>query len=43
MKKCKRCKKKLTGEMISNPDLCLICVIDEHAKNFNKKRNKEKK
>jgi hypothetical protein len=48
MKKCKQCKEKFSGEMISNPDLCLSCVIDKHAKSFNRyektliKQNKEK-
>ena len=36
-RKCKQCMKKLTGEMISDPDLCLFCVIDNHAKTFGKK------
>jgi hypothetical protein len=28
MKRCKRCKKKLVGEMIFYPTICLSCVID---------------
>jgi hypothetical protein len=37
MKKCKRCKKKLRGEMIFNPDLCFDCVLKDHIKGFDKK------
>ena len=40
MKKCKQCKNKLRGEMIFNPDLCLSCVIDNHAKSFNNRKTR---
>ena len=43
MKKCIRCKKKFSGEMISNPDLCFDCVLEDHIKDFNKKAKRELK
>ena len=42
-KKCKRCKKKLNGEMIFHPDICLNCVIDYHSKGEIKKLRKYEK
>ena len=30
-KKCKECGKKLTGEMIFYPKLCLSCVIKKES------------
>jgi|TARA_Y100000310_G_scaffold322795_1_gene382296 hypothetical protein len=43
MKKCERCGKELRGEMISNPDLCFDCVLEDHVKDFNKKAKRELK
>ena len=31
-KKCKLCKKPLSGEMLFYPEICLSCVIDHESK-----------
>ena len=28
---CKKCKKKLKGIMIFNPELCFFCIAEEHC------------
>ena len=42
-KKCKLCKKPLSGEMLFYPEICLSCVIDHESKDELNKLKKYKK